>query len=92
MNNTPRRTSVDGSTFGSRSSSGLTSGRSNNYVSRSSGYGIEYGAAPVADNCQLFSPEDLVFQILCPIDKVDSVVGKYKTVRVLFKADNIVIV
>ncbi|KAL6972112.1 DNA replication factor C [Sarracenia purpurea var. burkii] len=76
MNNTPRRTSVDGSTFGSRSSTGLTGGRSNNYVSRSSGYGIESGAAPVADNCQLFSPEDLVFQILCPIDKVDSVVGE----------------
>ncbi|KAH7845929.1 hypothetical protein Vadar_007618 [Vaccinium darrowii] len=74
MNNTPRRTSADG--FGPRSSGGLSSGRSNNYNPRSSGYEIESGAAPSADNAQLFSGDKLVFQILCPIDKVDSVVGE----------------
>ncbi|XP_057472732.1 RNA-binding KH domain-containing protein RCF3-like [Actinidia eriantha] len=75
-NNTSRRTSLDGSTFGSRLSAGMASGRSNNYPSRSSGHAIESGAAPAADNAQLFSGEDLVFQILCPIDKVDSVIGE----------------
>ncbi|KAA8540061.1 hypothetical protein F0562_026753 [Nyssa sinensis] len=76
MNNTPRRMSVDGATFGSRLSAGLTSIRNNNYSSRPSGYPVESGAAPVADNAQLFPGEDLVFRILCPIDKVDCVVGE----------------
>ncbi|KAI8540494.1 hypothetical protein RHMOL_Rhmol09G0268300 [Rhododendron molle] len=74
MNNTPRRTSVDG--FGSRLSGGYTSERSNNYNPRSSGYEMELGSAPSADNAHLFSGDDLVFQILCPIDKVDRVVGE----------------
>lgn len=69
MNNTPRRTSGDG--FGSR-----LSGRSNNYNPRSSGYEMELGSAPSADNAHLFSGDDLVFQILCPIDKVGRVVGE----------------
>ncbi|XP_058182792.1 RNA-binding KH domain-containing protein RCF3 [Rhododendron vialii] len=74
MNNTPRRTSVDG--FGSRLSGGYTSERSNNYNPRSSGYEMELGSAPSADNAHLFSGDDLVFQILCPIDRVDRVVGE----------------
>lgn len=74
MNNTPRRTSVDG--FGSRLSGGYASERSNNYNPRSSGYEMELGSAPSADNAHLFSGDDLVFQILCPIDKVDRVVGE----------------
>ncbi|KAL7183565.1 hypothetical protein ACSBR2_025877 [Camellia fascicularis] len=76
MNNTPRRMSVDGSSFGSRLPAGLASGRSNNYVSHPSGYTIESGDTPVDDDVQPFSVEDLVFRILCPIDKVDSVVGE----------------
>ena len=75
-NNTSRRTSLDGSTFGSRLSAGMASGRSNNYPSRSSGHAIESGAAPAVDNAQPFYGEDLVFQILCPIGKVDSVIGE----------------
>ncbi|KAA8533581.1 hypothetical protein F0562_030985 [Nyssa sinensis] len=77
MNNTLRRTSVDGATFASRLSAGLTSARSNNYSSRLFGYTIDSGSAPIADNnAQPFSDEDLVFRILCPIDKIDSVVGE----------------
>ncbi|GMP70623.1 hypothetical protein CsSME_00029404 [Camellia sinensis var. sinensis] len=76
MNNTPRRMSVDGSSFGSRLPAGLASGRSNNFVSHPSGYTIESGDTPVDDDVQPFSVEDLVFRILCPIDKVDSVVGE----------------
>uniref|UniRef100_A0A5B6YGY1 K Homology domain-containing protein n=1 Tax=Davidia involucrata TaxID=16924 RepID=A0A5B6YGY1_DAVIN len=76
MNNTPHRMYMDGATFGSRLSAGLTSIRSNNYASRPSGYPIESGAAPVTDNAQPFAGEDLVFRILCPIDKVECVVGE----------------
>ncbi|KAI3457988.1 hypothetical protein Pfo_014651 [Paulownia fortunei] len=73
VNSTTRRSSVEGPSFGSRYSAGS---RSNNYSSRSSGFAIDSGPATVADNAQSFSGEDLVFRILCPVDKVDSVVGE----------------
>ncbi|XP_059629001.1 RNA-binding KH domain-containing protein RCF3 [Cornus florida] len=76
MNNTPRRTSMDGAPFESRLSDSMAGARSNNYASRPSGYTMEYGSAAVADNAQLYSFEDLVFRILCPIDKVDCVFGE----------------
>ncbi|XP_057507846.1 RNA-binding KH domain-containing protein RCF3 [Actinidia eriantha] len=84
-NNTSRRTSLDGSTFGSRLSAGMTGGRSNNYPSRSSGHAIESGAPPAVDNAQPFYGEDLVFQILCPIDKVDSVIGESDGIKELLQ-------
>ncbi|CAK9151593.1 unnamed protein product [Ilex paraguariensis] len=74
VNNTPRRTPMDGATFGSRLSSSLTSPRSNHF-SRASSYTIESGV-PVTDSMQSLSVEDLVFRILCPTDKVDCVVGE----------------
>ncbi|KAL0005520.1 hypothetical protein SO802_013081 [Lithocarpus litseifolius] len=49
--------------------------RSNNYASRSSGF-IESGVAPMVYHVQPYYGEDIVFRILCPIDKVDSVVGE----------------
>ncbi|KAL2550799.1 RNA-binding KH domain-containing protein [Forsythia ovata] len=65
---TARRSSVEGSNLGSRFSAGS---KSNINSSRSSGYAFESGTAPLADNAQC-----LVFRILCPADKVDSVVGE----------------
>ncbi|KAL0005516.1 hypothetical protein SO802_013077 [Lithocarpus litseifolius] len=71
-NSTARRSS-DGANFGPRLSANDI--RSNNYASHSSGF-IESGVAPMADHVQPYYGEDIVFRILCPIDKVDSVVGE----------------
>ncbi|KAM1781004.1 hypothetical protein ACFX11_042274 [Malus domestica] len=72
MNNAGRKTPMDGAPFGPRLSN--PSIRNNNYAPRSSGYPIEHGSAPMTDNTQPFC-EDLVFRILCPVDKVDLIVG-----------------
>lgn len=64
---------MDGAAFGARLPTSNI--RNNNYASRSSGFNIEPGSAPMTDNLQPFYGEDLVFRILCPIDKVDLVVG-----------------
>ncbi|GMH28091.1 hypothetical protein Nepgr_029934 [Nepenthes gracilis] len=67
--NSSRRSYGDEAAYGSRLLSG--SRRS----SRPSGYAYELEVAPSADHSQpLF--EDLVFQILCPNDKVDRVIGE----------------
>ncbi|KAL6320388.1 hypothetical protein AAG906_007085 [Vitis piasezkii] len=76
MNNAPRRMPIDGNSFGSRVSTGLAGTRSNSFASRTSGYTLESGAAPIADNAQQFLGEDIVFRILCPVDKVECVVGE----------------
>ncbi|KAH0691662.1 hypothetical protein KY289_019020 [Solanum tuberosum] len=76
MNSTARRTSENGSAFGSRLPAGMSGGRNNNYSSSSSGYAIESGIAPNSDNGQVMYVEDLVFRILCPVDKVDTVAGE----------------
>ncbi|KAL3373951.1 hypothetical protein AABB24_005756 [Solanum stoloniferum] len=76
MNSTARRASENGSAFGSRLPAGMSGGRSNNYSSSSSGYAIESGIAPNNDNGQVMYVEDLVFRILCPVDKVDTVAGE----------------
>ncbi|KAL8538030.1 hypothetical protein ACS0TY_000115 [Phlomoides rotata] len=68
---TTRRSSAEGPSFGSR----YGGSRNNNYSSRSSGY-HESGPANLADNGQSYSGEELVFRILCPVDKVDSIVGE----------------
>ncbi|XP_051138385.1 RNA-binding KH domain-containing protein RCF3 [Andrographis paniculata] len=73
MNSTPRRSSVEGPSFGSRYSANH---RGNNYSARSSGFGFESGPASEVDNAQLYSGEDLVFRMLCPAEKVDNVVGE----------------
>ncbi|XP_050253817.1 RNA-binding KH domain-containing protein RCF3 [Quercus robur] len=72
INSTARRSS-DGANFGPRLSANNI--RGNNYASRSSGF-IESGVAPMVDHVQPYYGEDIVFRILCPIDKVDSVVGE----------------
>ncbi|TXG48595.1 hypothetical protein EZV62_024470 [Acer yangbiense] len=70
MNNTGRRSSIDGPRYSG------SNYRSNNYASRSSGYSNEAGGAPMPEFAQPYYGEDIVFRILCPIDKVDRVVGE----------------
>ncbi|XP_077226956.1 RNA-binding KH domain-containing protein RCF3-like [Tasmannia lanceolata] len=70
------RSALDVPTSGPRSFVGLSSGRGDLYASRASGYAFESAAIPMADHAQSFSGEDLVFRILCPNDKVESVMGK----------------
>ena len=76
MNNAPRRMPSDGNSFGSRLSTGLAGARNNSFASRSSGYTLESGGAPIADNAQQVVGEDIMFRILCPVDKVERVVGE----------------
>ncbi|KAG6391539.1 hypothetical protein SASPL_149295 [Salvia splendens] len=68
-----RRSSAEGPSFGSRYS-GVS--RNNNYSSRSSGFSHESRPASVSDNARSFPGEELVFRILCPVRKVDFVVGE----------------
>ncbi|KAI5561773.1 hypothetical protein BDE02_15G009800 [Populus trichocarpa] len=70
-----RRSSMDGPpSFGSRLSG--PNYRNNNYSSRAPGFPVDAGADPNTDSAQPFYVEDLVFRILCPIDKVNRVVGE----------------
>ncbi|PNY18013.1 KH domain-containing protein at4g18375-like protein, partial [Trifolium pratense] len=66
-----RRSSVERAGFGSRVAN--NNSRSNNHASLA--YAMDQGAAPVADDGQLFY-EDLVFRVLCPVDRVDRIVGE----------------
>lgn len=70
-----RRSSMDGPPYSSRMLSNSSNNRGNNYSSRSGGYMYESEGATRNEN---FHPsfEDLVFRILCPNDRVDSVVGE----------------
>ncbi|CAN1250805.1 RNA-binding KH domain-containing protein RCF3 [Linum perenne] len=72
VNNAARRSSGDGHSFGPRSSG--TNHRSNNYPSRMSGFGMDSGPAP--DGVQSADVEELVFRILCPVDKLSRVIGE----------------
>ncbi|CAN0922596.1 RNA-binding KH domain-containing protein RCF3 [Linum grandiflorum] len=72
MSNATRRSSSDGHSFGPRSSG--TNHRSNSYPSRISGYGMESGSAP--GGVQPVDGEELVFRLLCPMGKINRVVGE----------------
>lgn len=61
--------------------------RGNDYSNRQSNFLVEPGAAPVNDNMMPFYGEDLVFRILCPIDKVDSVIGESNGIIELLRND-----
>jgi len=74
MNNASRRSSLDGAPYGSRVPSNSPNNRSSNYPSRSGGYTYD-SEVTRAENSQP-SFEDLVFRILCPNDRVESVVGE----------------
>lgn len=73
-NNASRRPSMDGAGFGSRLS--FSSYRSNNYAPRSSGFTTEAGLVPMREDAQPVDCEDIVFRILCPVDRINSIVGE----------------
>lgn len=50
--------------------------RNNNFSPRQSNYAAEAPAVPVGDNVQPFDTEELVFRILCPVDKIVRIVGE----------------
>uniref|UniRef100_A0A2P2JBA4 KH domain-containing protein At4g18375-like n=1 Tax=Rhizophora mucronata TaxID=61149 RepID=A0A2P2JBA4_RHIMU len=85
MNSTARRSSIDGPSSGSRLSS--TSYRDSNSSSRQSGFLVEAGDDITADGVQPFYGEDLVFRMLCPIDKVNRVVGESEGIVELLQND-----
>ncbi|GAB2227601.1 hypothetical protein Drorol1_Dr00009426 [Drosera rotundifolia] len=67
-----RRQFGDGGTYGSRSNNHQ---RNRSYSSRSTRYAYESDVGPNSDHS--YPPyEDLVFQILCSIDKIDGVIGE----------------
>ncbi|KAK1301786.1 KH domain-containing protein [Acorus calamus] len=84
VNDAQQRSSFDGPSAGPRSS-GFT--RSNSYSSRSSGYTYEAGAAPMVDREPSFSYEDLVFQILCPNEKVKNIMGEPDGIIEMLRVD-----
>ncbi|CAI9762495.1 unnamed protein product [Fraxinus pennsylvanica] len=71
-NSRARRSSVEGPNLGSEFSSGS---KSNITLSHSSGDAYESGPA-LAQNAHSFSGEGIVFRILCPADKVDTIAGE----------------
>ncbi|CAI9767729.1 unnamed protein product [Fraxinus pennsylvanica] len=73
INTSSRKSSAEGPNYGSRIPAGS---RSNNFSSHPSGYLNESVPESMGQDAQAFSSEDLVFRILCPVDKVDSVVGE----------------
>lgn len=77
-NNLSRRPSMDGPNYGSRLPGGLNNSRSFSHGSRPSGFVNDTGASPISDNAQhaYAEDQDLVFRILCPNNKVDSVIGQ----------------
>ncbi|XP_071732177.1 RNA-binding KH domain-containing protein RCF3-like [Rutidosis leptorrhynchoides] len=75
-NNITRRPSMDGPNYGSRVSGGLNNSRSFNNGPRPSGFVNDTGASPMSENAQSQNAEDLVFRILCPNNKVDSITGQ----------------
>ncbi|KAL9997816.1 putative K domain-containing protein [Helianthus debilis subsp. tardiflorus] len=75
QNNIIHRPSMDGPNYRSRLPDGLNNSRSFNHGSRPSSYD-DIVASPLPDNAQSLYAEDLVFRILCPSNKVDSVIGQ----------------
>lgn len=71
MSSVPFRSALDGPASGPRSSAGLDNVRGNAFVSRP-GFAFESAATSMADHSQSFG-EDIVFRILCPNDKVESI-------------------
>lgn len=77
--------SMDGDIYGSRLSTHLTSERSNYYSSRS-GHAIESSTAPLPENLEDYY-EELVFRILCPVNKINVIVGESDGIMELLQND-----
>ncbi|CAN6482765.1 unnamed protein product [Victoria cruziana] len=60
--------------------------RNSGYALRSSGYGkYDSDANHITDNMESFSSEEIVFQILCPCDGVDRIVGEDRGILALLR-------
>ncbi|XP_058100519.1 RNA-binding KH domain-containing protein RCF3 isoform X2 [Magnolia sinica] len=77
------RSSLDGPASGMA----LNSVRGNAYASRPSGYAFESAAMPMTGHAQSFHREDIVFRILCPNDKVESVMGESDGIIEMLRGD-----
>lgn len=86
MSSAPFRSALEVPASGPRSSAGLDTVRSNSYVSRPSGFASESAATPIADHAQFFG-EEIVFRILCPNDKVESVMGESDGIIDILRGD-----
>lgn len=75
---------IEESHLASRSSAGLDRVKSNSYGSDQPGYTFDSDGN---DHSQAFSCEDLVFRILCPIDKVERVIGPSNGIIELLQDD-----
>ncbi|KAK1399428.1 RNA-binding KH domain-containing protein RCF3 [Heracleum sosnowskyi] len=73
MNHNSHRGSMDSPNFESRSLSGP---RGSHYSSHQSSFAAESGHMSMDDNEPSFPREEIVFQILCPIEKIDNVIGE----------------
>lgn len=65
-----RRPSIEGPRFSG------SNYRNNNYGPRSSSYANDAGAVPMPDSAQPYYGEDLVFRMLCPLDRIERVIGE----------------
>ncbi|XXG66859.1 hypothetical protein AAC387_Pa06g0342 [Persea americana] len=83
--NVPFQSTLDRPTSRPRSSSGLDTFRGNAYSSRP-GFAFESAATSLADQKQFFG-EDLLFRILCPINKVESVMGESDGIIEMLRGD-----
>ncbi|KAL8095715.1 RNA-binding KH domain-containing protein RCF3-like isoform X2 [Apium graveolens] len=71
-----RRTSMDEPSFESQLSANLLGARGNNYPSLQSADTMVSAPVPVVSNSRNCFRENLVFRILCPVDKINNVVGE----------------
>lgn len=85
MSNVPFQSTLDRPALGPRSSAGLDTARGSVYASRP-GFTFESAATSLADQKHFFS-EDLLFRILCPDNKVESVMGESDGIIEMLRED-----
>ncbi|KAL4205076.1 hypothetical protein AMTRI_Chr01g135350 [Amborella trichopoda] len=88
MNNIQRQTPIDGPPLGIRSSTGVTGARNSTYSTRPSSHVmLESFASPTVDRPQSLATEELLFRILCPSDKVESMIGEENGIMEMLRSD-----
>ncbi|KAL5726878.1 hypothetical protein ACHQM5_000125 [Ranunculus cassubicifolius] len=85
MNNNPR--GLDGPPFSQQPSPNLANFRNDNYAQRPSGHALDSKSSAMGNHAQPFSVQDVVFRILCPIEKVDRVMGETDGIIELLRND-----
>ncbi|CAA6665765.1 unnamed protein product [Spirodela intermedia] len=73
--------------LGPRSLTGVTRSRNTSYPSRSSAYPLDFDVVPTSNHAQPAPYEDLVFRMLCPSDKVESIMGDSSGILEMLRAD-----